>query len=138
MLIERVRFNRMRNRTPYETDEKGQLTLDNLRPGKHKIVLRSGLFASKTLTVDIAPGGTTEVGEVMLDTGGSVTFKSQTFDGKAIEDVIVYPIPEDEIAAAEYPQEVLGYIRGAEHLGRSAELHRLPAAERLRAKDGDR
>ncbi len=110
---ERARYNRYREKQQYDVDEHGKITLDNLRAGKHRIAIECPGFAPKSITVDVPPDGTVELGEVLFGAGGSVSFKATGSDGKPVTDVIAYPIPENETAATEaVPGEVLGYLRG--------------------------
>ena len=109
---EKIRNNRFRQKPQNETDENGRITLDNLRAGKHRVTIKSPGNAPKTLTVEIPPGGKADLDEVALDVGGTIAFKANAANGKSISDITAFPIPEDETAQADVPQEVLGYIRG--------------------------
>ncbi len=111
-IADRVRNSRYGRQTLLDTDEKGRLTLENLRPGKHRIRIKTDTFAAATLTVVIPAGGTFDAGAVPLDAGGSIVFKAQTYDGKPVTDLQVFAIPEAESALTDVPQEVLNYIRG--------------------------
>ena len=111
-VAERIRNSRYGRQTLFDTDERGKLTLEGLRPGKHRIRIKTDTFAPVTLTVVIPAGGAFDAGSVPLDAGGSIVFKAQTYDGKPVTDLQVFAIPEAESAMTDVPQEVLNYIRG--------------------------
>lgn len=109
---ERGRNNRFRQKPQNETDENGAITLENLRAGKHRIMIKCPGNAPKTLIVEIPPGGKADLGEIALDVGGTIAFKANSANGKSISDITAFPIPEDENALCDVSQDVLGYIRG--------------------------
>ncbi|HLX59875.1 MAG TPA: carboxypeptidase-like regulatory domain-containing protein [Planctomycetota bacterium] len=109
---ERANWNRYRRPPQLETDENGKLTLDSLRPGKHRIRIKGDEYAATTLTVDVPSGGTVEVNDVILNAGGSVSGKVSCGDGKPVHDLMVYPFLENETSVAELPPEIVGFIKG--------------------------
>ncbi|MEI6232161.1 MAG: carboxypeptidase regulatory-like domain-containing protein [Planctomycetota bacterium] len=109
---EKARYNRYRQRPTFETDETGKITIDNLRAGKHRVVIQCPGFAPKTMTVEIPPSGTADLGALVFEPGGGVAFKAVTSDNKPVTDLVVYPIPEEESILNDVSQDVLDYIRG--------------------------
>lgn len=108
------RMQRMRwNRTPQsDTGDEGKVETDNLRPGKYRVRIKAEQYAPRTLEVAIAPGANVNLGDIVLDHGGSVAGKALGVNGQSATDLLFYPILEDPLTVAEMPQEVLGYIQG--------------------------